>query len=80
VLLQNLNALKAELLRREAELSGQYGTRHPRLIDLRKEKAELQARIAEEQQAQLRAMAHEVEAARVNEEALATQGKRMNGL
>ncbi len=79
VLLQNLNALKAELLRREAELSGQYGTRHPRLIDLRKEKAELQARIAEEQQAQLRAMAHEVEAARVKEQALATSLEALKG-
>jgi hypothetical protein len=79
VLLQNLNALKAELLRREAELSGQYGTRHPRLIDLRKEKAQLQARIAEEQQAQLRAMAHEVEAARVKEQALATSLEALKG-
>ena len=42
VLLQNLSALKAELLRREAELSGQFGARHPRVIDLHNEKADLE--------------------------------------
>src|SRR5262249_47554141 len=32
-LLDNLMALKAELLRREAELAGQFGERHPRIQD-----------------------------------------------
>lgn len=79
VVLQNLGALKAELLRREAELSGQYGARHPRLQDLRKEKAQLDARIAEEWQGQLRALAHEVEAARAREQALARSLEALKG-
>ena len=39
-MLDNLMALKAELLRREAELAGQYGERHPRIQDIRAEKAQ----------------------------------------
>ncbi len=77
--LQNLGSLKAELLRREAELSGQYGVHHPKLIDLRNEKAQLEARIAEEQQAQLRGLAHELEASRAKEQALAASLEGLKG-
>jgi hypothetical protein len=49
-MLDNLLALKAELLRREAELAGQYGERHPKLLDARAEKAKLEYRIREERQ------------------------------
>ena len=38
-MLDNLLALKAELLRREAELAGQYGQRHPKILAIRAEKA-----------------------------------------
>ncbi|HEX8373996.1 MAG TPA: GNVR domain-containing protein, partial [Geminicoccaceae bacterium] len=69
-LLQNLSAMKAELLRREAELAGQYGERHPRLVDIRGEKAELDARIGEERQGLLRGIQGELDAARARERAL----------
>ena len=42
-MLDNLLALKAELLRREAEFAGQYGKRHPKIQAIRAEKAELDA-------------------------------------
>jgi hypothetical protein len=70
-LLQNLSALKAELLRREAELAGQYGERHPKLLDIRGEKAELDARITQERRGLLRGMEGELEASRAKERALA---------
>ncbi len=53
VLLQNLHALKAELLRREAELTSRYGERHPRILAMANEKTELSARIKDEQEALL---------------------------
>lgn len=79
VLLQNLSALKAQLLRREAELAGQYGGRHPKLVDVRSERAELEARIAQERKAQLRGLEGEVEAARAKERALARSLGELKG-
>jgi succinoglycan biosynthesis transport protein ExoP len=70
-LLANLSALKAELLRREAELTAQYGARHPKILDVRAEKALLEARLQEEQRALLRQLGSEVERARAKERTLA---------
>jgi polysaccharide biosynthesis transport protein len=70
-MLDNLMALKAELLRREAELAGQYGERHPKLLDARAEKAKLEYRIREERQALLRQFEAEVARARAAERTLA---------
>ncbi len=70
VLLQNLHALKAQSLRREAELKAEYGDRHPRLVDVRRELAELQARIEAEQAALLREQEGLVQIARAKEQAL----------
>ncbi len=53
-MLDNLLALKAELLRREAELAGQYGERHPKIQDIRAEKGKLDRRIREERKGVLR--------------------------
>jgi polysaccharide biosynthesis transport protein len=77
--LQNLGALKAELLRKEAELASRYGDRHPKLQDLRAERAELDARIAEERRARLRDLDAEVAAARARERTLAAGLEALKG-
>lgn len=69
-LLQNLSALKAQSLRREAELKAEFGDRHPRIIDARREVAELEARIEAEQAALLREQEGLVAAARAREQGL----------
>ena len=72
-------ALKAELLRREAELAGQYGERHPRIQDIRAEKAKLDGRIRDERRALLRQFEGEVARARAGEQALAAQLDELKG-
>jgi polysaccharide biosynthesis transport protein len=78
-MLDNLLALKAELLRREAELAGQYGERHPKLLDARAEKAKLEYRIREERQVLLRQFETEVARARATEQALAGKLDELKG-
>ena len=78
-MLDNLLALKAELLRREAELAGQYGERHPKLLDARAEKAKLDYRIREERQVLLRQFETEVARARATEQALAGKLDELKG-
>lgn len=77
VLLQNLHALKAQALRREAELSAQYGDRHPRLIDARRETTELGTRIEAEQAALIREFEGLVRVARGKEETIARELERV---
>src|SRR4051794_1735576 len=79
VLLQNLSALKADVLRREAELSGQFGARHPRVQDLHNEEATLDERIGEAQRAEMRNREGEVEAARAKERTLASSLEALKG-
>lgn len=47
-LIQALRQQETEMRRREAELSTQYGSRHPRIINLRAERADLQRKLDEE--------------------------------
>lgn len=68
--LDRLQELRADLIRREAELGGQLGERHPRLAELRVERGELDRRIARERQRLLDLVADEVQVARTREEAL----------
>lgn len=70
-MLNSLQSLKAETLRRQAEMSAQYGARHPKLVDVRAEAFELQLKIEQEQLAVLDQHATEAEAARARERALA---------
>jgi capsular exopolysaccharide synthesis family protein len=70
--LDRLQELRADLVRREAELGHQLGERHPRLAELRAERSELDRRIAGERQRLLDLVADEVQVARTREEALAT--------
>lgn len=78
-LLDQLNIAKTDLLRREAELAAQYGERHPKIVDIRAEKAQLDARIGQERQALLRQFEAEVEAARVKEQELARRLEELKG-
>lgn len=70
-LLQNLQALKAQAVRRRAELEGQLGARHPRLVEARAEDSELDARIGREQAGLLRALESDLQAARAREAVIA---------
>lgn len=72
-LLQNLQALKAELLRREAELSSRFGGRHPQILAIQAEKAELTARIKEEQEALLESFQAQLLIATAKEEQLQSE-------
>jgi polysaccharide biosynthesis transport protein len=78
-MLDNLLALKAELLRREAELAGQYGQRHPKIQDIRAEKGKLDWRIREERRGVLRQYEGEVARARASERILADKLEELKG-
>lgn len=77
VMLSQLNALKAQAMRREAELAAQFGDKHPRIIDARREVHELGARIDMEQQAFLREYEASVQVARAREQALQRELSRI---
>jgi uncharacterized protein involved in exopolysaccharide biosynthesis/Mrp family chromosome partitioning ATPase len=78
-LLDNLSALKAEVLRREAELAAQYGERHPKILDVRTERAKLDQRIQQERRGLLGRFASEVEQARAREHTLARKLEELKG-
>ena len=78
-LLDNLLALKAELLRREAELDGQYGQRHPKILAVRAEQDKLDGRIREEREALLRQYEGELARARAGERLLAGKLEELKG-
>ena len=78
-LLDNLLALKAELLRREAELRGQYGARHPKIQAVAAERVELDSRIAEERRVLLGRFEGEVARARAGERLLAEKLADLKG-
>jgi capsular exopolysaccharide synthesis family protein len=78
-LLANLSALKAETLRREAELTAQYGERHPKILDVRAEKAKLDARLQQERRTVLRQFETEVDQARTREATLTQKLEELKG-
>ena len=60
-LMSRLREQEAEILRREAEYGSLYGPRHPRMLDLQREKFELQAKIADEVQRVARTLETDVQ-------------------
>jgi capsular exopolysaccharide synthesis family protein len=68
--LQNLEMLRAEAVRREAELAAQLGERHPKLQDARAERRQLEQRIAAERQSLVEDFAVEVRSAAEREAGL----------
>ena len=78
-LLDNLLGLKAELLRRAGELDGQYGQRHPKVLAVRAERDQLDARIRDERRALLRQYEGELARARASERLLAAKLEELKG-
>lgn len=78
-LLANLSALKAEVLRREAELTAQFGERHPKILDVRAERAKLDARLQQERRAALRQLEGDLDQARAKETTLAGKLAELKG-
>ena len=69
-LIQTLRGQRAELLRREAELSTRYGDRHPTMINLRAEIQDVNGAIAAEARKSIGTLENEVEVARSRERTL----------
>ena len=69
-LIQSLRGQRADLVRREAELSNRYGDRHPTMINLRAEIADVNNAIAAEARKSLGTLQNEVEVARARERSL----------
>lgn len=59
-LINQLRGQETELLRREAEFSSKYGSRHPMMIDLQSQKQNLDAKITQEVNRVVQTVANEV--------------------
>lgn len=70
-LIQRLKEQEAEVLRRAADLSQQYGAKHPRMIGVRAELDDIKAKIALEVRQIVAGLRNEAEVARAREAALA---------
>ncbi|MEZ5823394.1 MAG: GumC family protein, partial [Geminicoccaceae bacterium] len=68
--LQNLHALKNQTMRREAELATDFGSRHPRRLDLRSQLTRIDLQIATEQRALVGRMESELDQAVARERTL----------
>jgi polysaccharide biosynthesis transport protein len=69
-IIQSILAQETEVKRKVAELSGEYGDRHPRLINARAELKDLQAKMAGEVNKIVQALRNEVGVARAREASL----------
>lgn len=76
-LLSRLEAAEADLVRREAELRGLYGERHPLLAEILREKEELGRRIDRERRAVLARFEADLAEARARERTLAEALERI---
>ncbi len=81
-LIQGLRAQEAELIRREAELSNDYGDRHPVLVNVRNELRDLRATIGRETNKVVERLRGDMEIARAREAELqqAVQGLQTQAL
>jgi len=68
--IQQLRADESSLRRKRAELSQRYGPKHPEMIQIEAEMADLQDKLEEEANRILESLANEVEVAKAEEEAL----------
>lgn len=69
-LIQSLREQQAEVERRAAELTQEYGDRHPQLINIRAEAEDLRQKITEEVDRIVQGLRNEVSVARVREDTL----------
>lgn len=70
-LVQALRQQQAEVERKAAELSGEFGEKHPKMINIRAESADLRQKIAEEVNRIVQGLRNEVGVARARESTLA---------
>jgi uncharacterized protein involved in exopolysaccharide biosynthesis/Mrp family chromosome partitioning ATPase len=76
-LIIQLRAQEAELLRQEAQLSSKYGPRHPKMVDIESQKANLEDKIAEEAARVGGSASNDVAVARANVGSLAASLKAL---
>lgn len=69
-LIQKLREQETEVRRKEADLAGRYGPKHPRMINVRSELRDVKAKINEEIQKIIHGLENEVEVSRAREQAL----------
>ena len=72
-LIQRLREQEAEIRRNEADLATRYGEMHPKMIHVRAEYKDLQAKIAEEVQKIIMGLSNEVEISRAKQNQLEKQ-------
>lgn len=78
-LIQRLLEQESELIRQSAELTAEYGPKHPRMINAKAEIRDLRAKIGIEVKKILLGLKSEVEVSRAREKSLASTLKRLEG-
>jgi len=76
----NLRAQEADVSRREADLVARYGERHPLVVNVRAERADVQKAILAETQRLATNLKNEYEVARARQQALETNLREITGL
>ena len=77
LLIQSLRGQEAEVLRKEAELSQEYGRKHPRLINIRSEVENIRGKIAAEVDRVVQGLKNEVSVARTREQSLSASIRQL---
>jgi polysaccharide biosynthesis transport protein len=78
-LIATLRAQETEMLRQEADLSTQFGPRHPKILELESEKKNLQGKIGEEVQRVVETVASDVAVAQANVHSLEDSLAQLEG-
>ena len=78
-LIQNLRERESDVLGRAAELSTQYGPKHPRMIAVRNEIRDLRAKIGAEVKKVVEGLRNEVEVAKAREKSLELSLQSLSG-
>ncbi len=78
-IIQRLRADETALQRREVELSQRYGPRHPEMIKINAELADVRSKMAEETNRVVESLGNEVEIARAKEQALRQSLNELRG-
>lgn len=79
-LIQRLREQESQVRRKEAELSNRYGARHPTMINVRAELADLQQKIGEEVRRIVQSLANQLDVARAKEQSLQASLSELEGI
>jgi len=79
-LIQRLREQESQVRRREAELSNRYGPRHPTMINVRAELADLRQKIGEEVRRIVQGLENELEVTRAKEASLQATLNELQGI